>query len=61
MELSTFPIAKMEAKMEVSKPELYYSVILCVCEHEKVIVCGIFAIDIENGKQIRGVSAKFLW
>jgi hypothetical protein len=36
-------MGKMEAKPEVSILELYYSVILCVCERQKGIVCGIVA------------------
>ena len=39
-------MSKMESEMEVSILELYYSVILCVCERRKEIVCGKVAIDI---------------
>ena len=44
MEFSTSQRDKMEAKMEVSVLELYYSTFGYVCERQKGIVCGIFAI-----------------
>ena len=55
-------MSKMEAKMEVFKPELYYSVILCVCECLKGIVCKKVAIDITPNISDALIDKKdFLW
>ena len=62
MEPSTSYKGKMKAKMEVSKPELYYSVILCICEHQKGIVCGKVATDITPNISDALIDKKdFLW
>ena len=46
VELSCFEIGKMEAKLEVSILELYYSAKSWLCEHEKGSACGMVAIGL---------------
>ena len=43
MELPASQMRKMETKMEVSKPELYYIAKFRVRKYRKGIVCGIVA------------------
>ena len=38
-------MSKLEADLEVSIMEIYYSAKSCVCEYEKGSVCRIVAID----------------
>ena len=44
LELSCFEMRKLEANLEVSILELYYSTKSHFCEYEKGSVCGIVAL-----------------